>query len=109
MKSIVAILLFTLVGCGLGSGEDGWHRGHLTDISRAGWFCRAPEGQIMSGSGSASLHYEFTITSDEVFEQLRKAQKSGREVNLHYSSPRIYSLCSSSHSTFVDAMEEIAQ
>lgn len=106
-KVLVLVSTLALVGCGIGSNDDGMHRGKVTDVSTSGWFCTTYEGQIMSGSGQSSIQYEFTITSKDVYEKLKAAQAKDVEVNLHYYSPRIYSLCSSGHPNFVDGVEEI--
>lgn len=91
-----------MTACGFGGGEDGWHRGHVTDVSLSGWFCKTYEGQVMTGSGNASVKYGFTIKSKQTYEKLKEFQDLGVEVNLHYYSPRVYELCTSSHSNIVD-------
>ncbi len=106
MKNFILLgLLLIVSGCNVGRGEVGVHRGHITDVSEAGWVCKTFEGQIMSGSGNSAQSYDFTVTDRHTYELLLQAQKSGAEVVVHYYSPRIYSLCSSEHSVFVDGVE----
>ena len=102
---ITTAILFS--GCGLGGNDDGYHRGKITDVSKSGWLCSTYEGQVMSGSGNSSVKYEFTIESKDIYEKLKVAQQHDREVNLHYYSPRIYSICSSSFPNIVDGVEEV--
>lgn len=109
MKLIYFLMVLSLTGCGLGRGEDGTHRGHITDVSKAGWFCKTYEGQVMTGSGNSSVKYEFTVTTEEVYAELQKVQESGAEVNLHYTSPVLYSFCRSAHEDIVDKVTEIGE
>lgn len=103
MKKLFALII--LSGCGFGNGEEGWHRGHVVDVSRSGWICKTREAEIMSGSGNSAIKYNLTITNDEAFNLLVEAQKTEHEVNVHYESPRIFSLCGSFHGTKVDKAE----
>lgn len=96
------LLLLILTGCGMGGGEAGFHRGYITDVSLSGWFCKTYEAQVMTGSGNSAIHYNFTINDKNVYVKLKEAQEKQLEVNLEYHSPRVYSLCSSSYSNFVD-------
>lgn len=107
---VVSAIVFFIVGLFIvattlstcGRNEDGWHRGRVTDVSRAGIFCKTYEGQIMSGSGNASVVYNFTITTKETYDRLREFQQNGKEVDLHYYSQLFNVPCSTSHANFVD-------
>lgn len=102
---LILFLAFVISGCGIGTGENGVHRGVITDVSYAGWFCKTWEGQIISGNGNAAIHYEFTISNLEAVEKLKAAQRNGEEVIIHYESPVIYSACSSKQGSFVSSVE----
>jgi hypothetical protein len=102
---LLAIAMVGVSGCGLGRGESGTHRGMITDVSQAGWFCKTWEGQIQSGNGNSAMHYDFTVQTEAVAKQLEAAQKSGQEVIVHYDSPVVYSLCYSDHANIVTAVE----
>lgn len=101
MKRLVILTVLMLAGCSLGNNEEGTHRGVVTDISRGGLICKTWDGELISGSGGASIKYRFTITNQETVDFLREAQKSGKEVIFDYSSPIVFSLCSSKHGIYV--------
>jgi hypothetical protein len=107
MSMVLCLMGFAALatGCGVSTPETGWHRGQITDVSEAGLFCDTYEGQIMTGTGNSAIAYNFTITSKEVFEELREAQARSIPVNLHYTSSLFYSLCSSLNGNFVDRLE----
>lgn len=115
MKYVYGILLFlsfcfmiTLTSCGFGGGSEGYHRGHITDVSLSGWLCKTYEGQIQTGTGQSAIKYEFTITSLDAFNKLKTAQADGHEVNVHYFSPVFFWACSSSHSNYVDGVKTLS-
>lgn len=74
MNKLILVAMLSLSGCGFGHNEDGYHRGKVTDVSTAGWFCSTYEGEIMSGSGNASVKYDFTVTDKATYEKLKVAQ-----------------------------------
>lgn len=98
--ALLGVLMFC-TGCSITIPESGWHRGHITDLSTAGVFCQTFEGQVMTGSGNSSIAYNFTVTSQEVFDKLKAAQEANIEVNLKYNSPLLRSWCSSLNGNFV--------
>lgn len=102
----VLTFLFFISSCGIGGGEKGTHRGVITDVSYAGWFCKTWEGQIQT-NGNSAMHYNFTITNLETVKALQVAQQTGKEVIVEYESPVIFSLCSSSNSNFVTGVQPI--
>lgn len=108
MKYLSLFICFFMIGCGFGGGESGFHRGHITDVSVSGWFCKTYEAQIMTGTGNSAVKYEATVVSQEIYQKLIQAQKTGIEVNVHYESPRMYSYCSSAHKNFIDSVEYLS-
>lgn len=109
MRTVFLLGILTglgLVGCGEGiTTERGKHRGYISDVSEHGVFCHTWEGQIMSGAGNSSMHYEFTITNEETFHELAQAQRLQQEVNVNYKSTILSGFCTSRHNDFVESVE----
>lgn len=105
MKLILIFWAVLLHGCTMGAGENGMHRGVVTDVSQSGWFCKTWEGELISAKGAAAIRYRFTIEGAETLQALRDAQMNGHEINVHYISPRIAGICRTSYSNIVVSAE----
>lgn len=105
MIRILLLLLVFMTGCGIAQPESGVHRGVITDVSKAGFLCKTWEGELISGTGAASIHYRFTVDNDEAAHVLQEAQRTGAEVLIKYEVPFLRTICSSDHANIVTSAE----
>lgn len=99
-KLLIGLLLLTS-SCTIRSPEQGKHSGVIIDLAEKGVFCTTFEGTIQSGSGNSSIAYSFTASDRAVFEKLKEAQESKKEVIIYYKTGLITSICNSSNGRIV--------
>ena len=79
--ALVAGYFWAMLSWSYSSGERaGW----VQKFSRKGWVCKTWEGEMamVSMPGAATEKFPFTVTSDDVVEQINRLM--GRRVTLHY-------------------------
>jgi hypothetical protein len=97
---LFAIYLFMASSFAYSEGE---RAGILQKFSRKGWLCKTYEGELAMTTvpGVAPVLWAFSVSDDDVAEQLRAAV--GQRVVLHYAEHRgLPTTCFGETSYFVD-------
>lgn len=99
MMKACAVLLFVLVGCGIGNPGEGEKVGQIVRVNRHGLFCKTWEAQIMrggfnNGTGASGAAFDFTIGDESQARKLQEYMENQTEIVLHYRSQFLYTLCS---------------
>jgi hypothetical protein len=101
-RMVIAVVLLVGVTCYLGvklfgvsyqTSEQAVVSGVVIDIEKTGYIWKTWEGKISPGFGEANsggasnaVHYPFSVKDEVVAQEVRQAARSGKRVNLRYSS-----------------------
>lgn len=99
MKKIIAIILLLFIGVSafflFANFSDGVRSGIIMKISKKGVVFKTHEGQLNVGGFDQSADegmsnvWDFSVTDEEVLEDLKKAMGSSERVNLYYKEKYI--------------------